>query len=162
MRRKKGSAWTTFVIEFRDTTWTQRSLMALGLLIVFGCTVFLAIGPALFRSDLRYRRDSYSVSKGHAVTSCIVKNHGRAVAKEALMSVVFLSKILDVSISPESAGKVVETATDQFSAMIELENIAPGSEVTVSFSVEKPQNEPFEVRLLDMTDGRPLRERAKP
>lgn len=78
------------------------------------------------------------------------------------MSVKFLLKILDVSISPDSAGKLVGIARDQFSATIELKNIDPRDKITVSFSIEKPQNEPFEVRLLDITDERPLKERAKP
>lgn len=78
------------------------------------------------------------------------------------MSVKFLSKILDVSISPDSAGKLVGIARDQFSATMELKNIDPRDKITVSFSIEKPQNEPFEVRLLDITDERPVRERAKP
>lgn len=56
----------------------------------------------------------------------------------------------------------MDIACDQFRATIKLKNIDLRDKITVSFSIEKLQNEPFEVRLLDITDERPVRERAKP
>ena len=56
----------------------------------------------------------------------------------------------------------MDIARDQFSATIELKNIDPRDKIAVSFSIERSQDEPFEVRLLDITDERPLKERAKP
>ncbi len=134
--------------------------------VIGGIVVFIALaalGPSFFGTDLRYERGSYSVMKDHTIASCAVKNHGRRSAKKALMSVVFLSRILGIEVSPESAERAVRIASDQQSAMIELKNIDPGDEITVSFSIEKPQDKPFDVHLMDISDDpTALKERAIP
>lgn len=142
--------------------WAGKFLMYLVIAIVFGFLVFTFLGPILYKPDLRYTRDSYSVSKDGAVTSCIIKNHGRRSAEKTRMSVEFLSEVLDIRFSPESAGKVVEVAPDRRSAAMNLENIAPKEQVTIFFTVEKPQDKPFDINLLDISDARPLREKGAP
>ena len=125
---------------------------------VIGLTLFLVVlisfGPLFFRVDLRYRRSSFSVMKDHATTSCTVKNHGRGVAEKTRMSVGFLSKILDIRVSPEPAGGIVSISSDQRDAVIELKNLVHGDEVTVFFSVEKMQDKPFDVHLMDVGRNR--------
>ncbi len=140
----------------------KRSVMAIFLILLCISVIIISLASLLSRPDLRYERGSYSVSKDHAVTSCVVENHGHGSSERALLSVKFLSKILDIRVSPESARKLVEVASDQRGAMIELKNIAPGDAVTVFFSVERAQNELFDVSLLDMSRERPVRERAIP
>lgn len=116
-----------------------------------------------YRPNLRYKRDSYAVLKNHAVTSCVVKNYGYATADRTRMSVEFLSRILDVRFDPESAGKIVEIAPGQLKAVLDLQDIAPKDEVTVFFTVEKPQEKPFDIYLMDIGEGgRPMKERAVP
>ena len=65
------------------------------------------------------------------------------------MSVEFLSAILEIRFSPESAGRVVNIASEGHKAVLELESIAPRDKVTIFFSVERPQDKPFDIRLLD-------------
>ena len=134
---------------------------------VIGLTLFLVVlisfGPLFFRVDLRYRRSSFSVMKDHATASCVVANHGRRVAERTRMSVGFLSKILDIRVSPESAGGTMEISSDQRDAVIELKNIVSRDEVTVFFSVEKMQDKPFDVHLMDVSrDRRSLKEQVIP
>jgi hypothetical protein len=143
--------------------WAGKFLICLALaIIIFGFVVFTFLGPVLYKPDLRYTRDSYSVSKGGSVTSCIIKNHGRRSAERTRMSVEFLSEVLDIRFSPESAGKVVEIASDRRSAALNLENIAPKEQVTIFFTVEKPQDKPFDINLLDISDTGSLKERGVP
>jgi hypothetical protein len=130
--------------------------------VISGFIVFTFLGPLLYKPGLRYTRGSYSVSKDGAVTSCIIKNYGRRSAEKTRMSVEFLSEILHIRFSPESAGKVVEVAPGQHSAVLNLENIAPKEQVTIFFTVEKPQDKPFDIHLLDISDARPLREKGAP
>jgi len=143
--------------------WGQK----LGIVVVIAivCIIFLFItfAPVFYRPNLRYKRDSYTVSKNHAVTSCVVKNYGYATADRTRMSVEFLSRILDVRFDPESAGKIVEIAPGQLKAVLDLQNIAPKDEVTVFFTVEKPQEKPFDIYLMDIGEGgKPMKERAVP
>ena len=140
----------------------KRSGMAVFLVVLCISVIVVSLASLLSRPDLRYKRGSYSVSKDQAVTSCVVENHGRGSSKKALLSVEFLSKILDIRISPESAGKFMAVARDQLSATIELKDIGPGDEVTVFLSVEKAQSKPFDVHLMDMSHERPVKERAIP
>jgi hypothetical protein len=142
--------------------WAGKFLMCLVIAIVFGFLVFTFLGPILYKPDLRYTRDSYSVSKDGAVTSCIIKNHGRRSAEKTRMSVEFLSEVLDIRFSPESAGKVVEVSPDRRNAALNLENIAPKEQVTIFFTVEKPQDKPFDINLLDISDARRLSEKGAP
>ena len=131
-------------------------------IIFFVFIVFISVMPVLLKSDLRYERNSYSVSKDQAITSCVVKNYGRRSAEKTRMSVEFLSRILDVRFSPGSAGKIIKIAPDQHNAVLELENIAPKGEMTIFFSVERPQDKPFDIHLLDISERRPLKERTVP
>jgi len=142
--------------------WAGKFLMCLVIAIVFVFVVFTFLGPILYKPDLRYTRDSYSVSKEGAVTSCIIKNHGRRSAEKTRMSVEFLSEVLDIRFSPESAGEVVETTPDRRSAAMNLENIAPKEQLTIFFTVEKPQDKPFDIHLLDISDARSLKEKGVP
>ena len=125
--------------------------------------MFITFAPVFYRPNLRYKRNSYSVSKNHAVTSCVIKNHGYATADRTRMSVEFLSRILDVRFDPESAGEVVEIAPDQLKGVLDLQDIASKDEVTVFFTVEKPQEKPFDIYLMDIGEGgKPIKERAVP
>jgi len=142
--------------------WSDKFLICLVIAVISGFVIFTFLGPILYRTDLRYTRDSYSVSKDGAVTSCIIKNHGRRSAEKTRMSVDFLSEICDIRFSPESAGKVVEITPDRHSAALNLENIAPKEQVTIFFTVEKPQDKPFDIHLLDISDARPLKEKGAP
>jgi hypothetical protein len=137
--------------------------LAIGVVILFiFFVVFISLAPLLFKPDLRYERSSYSVSRDRAITSCFVRNYGRGSAERTRMSVGFLSKILDIWVSPEPAGRILGTAPDQRNAVLELENIAPKGEVTVFFAVERPQDRPFDFHLLDISRGGSVRERAVP
>ncbi len=142
--------------------WAGKFLMCLVIAIVFVFVVFTFLGPVLYKPDLRYTRDSYSVSKNGAVTSCTIRNYGRRSAEKTRMSVEFLSEVLDIRFSPESAGKVVEVAPGKHSAVLNLGNIAPKEQVTILFTVEKPQDKPFDIHLLDISDARRLSEKGAP
>ena len=144
-------------------SWRQKLGIVVVIAIICIITLFIAFAPVFLRPNLRYKRDSYTVSKNHAVTSCVIKNYGYATADRTRMSVNFLSRILDVRFDPESAGKIVEITSDQFNAVLDLQNIAPKDEVTVFFTVEKPQEKPFDIYLMDIGEGgKPVRERSTP
>ena len=113
--------------------------------------IFAYLIPFLYKPDLRYQRHSYDVFKDKAVTSCVVTNYGRRSAERTLMSVAFLSKILDIQFSSESVGKIGEVTSDQRNAVLELRDIAPKEYVTIIFTVEQPQDEPFDVSLMDIS-----------
>jgi hypothetical protein len=135
-------------------TPSQRRRPPLVIAIVVGALVivsaiFMLLAPMLSRPDLRCERASYSVSEDGAVTSCVVANRGRGIAERTFMSVEFLSRISDIRFSPESAGRVVNIASEGYKALLELENIASRGQVTIFLSVERPQDKPFDIRLLD-------------
>lgn len=136
--------------------------LGMGIFLALLCisVIIFSLASLLSRPDLRYRRGPYSVFKDHAVTSCIVENHGQGSSKKALLAVRFLSKILDIRISPESARNLIDVKSDQLGALIELKNIGPGDAVTVSFSLERAQDKPFEVSLLDVTQERSSKEQG--
>lgn len=117
--------------------WT----IAVTILVVFIGTGLNLLVKKWYGPDLRYEENPYYILKGQAVTSCLVKNYGRSSVNEVRISVEFLSKILDIQISPEFGGKIVENGVGQQNAVIELERIVPNDEVTIFFALERSQGE---------------------
>ncbi len=143
-------------------TWPKKLIIGAAIVLIFVFALFALRARILYKPDLRYERDSYNMLNDWAVTSCTVKNYGRRRASRVRMSVEFLSKILDIQISPKSAGKIVEIAPDKLNAVLDLESIAAKGQVFILFCVEKPQDEPFDIHLLDISGKRTAKEGPDP
>lgn len=141
---------------------SKRLIMGAFIAAIFALVVFMLLQSVLYKPDLRYERDSYSVFKDRAVTSCTVTNHGRRSAEKTRMSVEFLSRILDIRITPETAGSILKVTSDQRNAAINLNNIAPKDQVKIFFTVERSQDKPFDIYLFDISGSTYQKERVVP
>lgn len=140
----------------------KRLGMAFVLIFLVGIILIVSLASILYRSDLQFERNSYSVLKNHATTSCIITNRGRRIAEKSRMYVNFESKILDIEFSPSSSGKIGKLTSDGHEALLELNNVDSGDFIEIFFSVERMQDTPFHIQLLDISADIPIKEQTTP